>query len=264
MGSQSKIVSEATAATPPPADMAVRNVSPGAALEPSVPGPRRRRRWWRGPLVVLIVGAGLYWFRVPILQSIAGYLVVDEPFAKADYVLVQPYGDKRYDRAAELYRSGQAASILLVERRPKRLERLGFEPSFETVTRRALAARGVPANSITVVPGKAGSDWERAHFLREWLEQQPAVRIVVLCDRLGGRKLRHIFDQILGREYASRISLIALPERSYGENDWWQHREAIVDVFDTYVRLAFTRLHGESKEEGREWDPREYEKSLRR
>jgi hypothetical protein len=213
---------------------------------------------------VLIVAAGLYGFRVPILQSIAGYLVVDEPFAKADYVLVQPYGDRRYDRAAELYRSGRATSILLVERRANRLERLGFEPSFETVTRRALAARAVPAYSITVVPGKAASDWQRARCLREWLEQQPAVRIVVLSDRLGGRKLRYIFDQILGAEYASRVSLIALPERSYGENDWWQHREAIVDLFDTYVRLAFTRLHGESKEEGREWDPKEYEESLRR
>lgn len=236
----------------------------GGGFERSVKRTKSKRRWWwRGLIVVLISAACLYWFRVPVLQSIASYLVVDEPAAAADYVLIQPYGDRRYDRAAELYHAGLARSILLVERYPNRLMRMGFQPSFVTLTRRALAERGVPANSITVIPGTARGDWDRTRLVRAWLEQQPAVRIVVLCDRFGGRKLRYIFDQILGAEYAGRVRLIALPERSYGESDWWKHREAIVDLFDSYVRLAHTRLSGEGNEEWREWDPKAYEKSLR-
>jgi hypothetical protein len=86
---------------------------------------------------------------------------------------------------------------------------------------------------------------------------------VVLCDRYGGRKLRYVFDQILGADYAGRVLLRCLPERTFNESNWWQKRIGAVDIFDTYVRLAFTRCVGEGSEEWREWDPKEYEKTLR-
>lgn len=224
---------------------------------------KRKRRWWRrGMLIALVLGAGLFWFRVPILRSIAGFLVVDEPAPVADYVWILG-GDRRYDRAARLYHSGSATSILVVRGRPTRLQRMGFQSSSDTLTQRELASRGVPTTSITVIPSMARTDWDRARCLRDWMRQRPAVRVVVLCDRFGGRRLRRIFDQVLGEDDAGRVRLIGLPERSYDENDWWLHREAFVDVFGSYVSLAYTRLWGEEKEEWREWDPKEYEKTLR-
>jgi hypothetical protein len=104
---------------------------------------------------------------------------MEDPPTAADYVLVQPYGDGRYDRAAELYHDGLVHSVLLVERRPTRLQRMGLWPTFEALTRRALSARGVPVQAITVIPGPARTDWERARCLRALLEHLPAVRIVV-------------------------------------------------------------------------------------
>src|SRR5437868_4209740 len=77
----------------------------------------KRRRWVRRFLIALILGTALYAFRVPILQGIGGYLVVEEPSAAADYVLIMD-GDRRYARAAELYHSGFAPAILLIDRRP--------------------------------------------------------------------------------------------------------------------------------------------------
>jgi hypothetical protein len=231
---------------------------------PSKPAKKRKRRGWRyGLLGVALVAVCLYAFRAPILRSVASYLVVDEPLTAADYALIQPYGDGRYDRAAELYRDGLVRSVLLVERRHTRLERLGLLPTFETLTQHALAARGVPAQAITVIPGPVRTDWERARCLRTWLEHQPAVRIAVLCDRFGERKLRYVFDQMLGADYAGRVRLLGLPDRRFDENNWWQQRIGIVDMFDTYMRLAFTRFVGEGSEEWREWDPKEYEKTLR-
>ena len=223
---------------------------------------QRTRRWWRrGLLAVLVLGTCLYLFRAPVLQSVAAYLVVDER-GPADDVLILD-GDGRYDRAANLYQSGSATRILLAESCPKRLERMGLGPSSITLNQRELTARGVPQDAIVVIPGQSRTDWDRARGLREWLQQRPAVGIVVLCDRFGGRRLRYIFDEILGSEYAGRVRVSALPERRFGENDWWKNRQAIVYLFDSYVKLAYDRLSGEDSEEWREWDPQEYSKKLR-
>jgi uncharacterized SAM-binding protein YcdF (DUF218 family) len=244
----------------------IRERAEESAVMDSSPKPleKRKRRGWRyGVLAVVFLAVCLYGFRAPILRSVAGYLVVEDPPAAADYVLVQPYGDGRYDRAAELYHSGLVHAILLVHRPPSRLERMGLLPTFETLTQHALVARGVPAQAITVLPGPARTDWERARWLRAWLEHQPPVHVIVFSDRFGGRKLRYIFDQMLGPDYAGCVRLLCLPGHRYDENNWWHQRTATVDIFDTYVRLAFTRLVGEGSEEWREWDPKEYEKKLR-
>jgi len=220
---------------------------------------RRLRRTLSAFLVVLLC---LYAFRVPILRSVAGYLVVEER-GTAAYVLILASADRRDDHTASLYHSGSVSGVLLVESRPKRLERMGFKSSFVTLTQNELAARGVPRDAITVLPGQARTDWDRARILRDWLQQKPAVAVVVLCDRFGGRRLRYLFDQILGADDARRVRVSALPERRFDETDWWQHRLAIVNVFDSYLRLAYDRLSGEDSEEWREWDPEDYNKKLR-
>src|SRR5262249_32153878 len=149
------------------------------------------------------------------------------------------------------------------ERRPKRLERMGFVPTFESVSQRELALRGVRPESITVIPGKTRTDWERARCLRDWLAIQPTRRVLVLCDRFGARRLRYVLDKTLGPDCAGRVRLIGLSERSYDENDWWQHRSGAVHVFDAYLNLAYAWLCGEETEEWHEWDPEEFKQALR-
>jgi hypothetical protein len=264
MESQSKSLPETCPGGYPPNGDATQTDKTGSGSGHAVKnGKRKRRSWGRGLLVALVLGACLYGFRAPVLRSIAGYLVVDQPAATADYLLILPDADRRYDHAAQLYHAGSATSILLVERRPKRLERMGFQPTFEAMSQRELTARGVPANAITVIPGKARTDWERARCLRDWLREQPPVRVLVLGDRFGGRKLRYILDQVLETEYASRVRLRALPDRSFDESDWWQYRGSTILMFDAYLNLAYARLCGEETEEWREWDPEEFKKSLR-
>jgi hypothetical protein len=191
----------------------------------------------------------------------ASFLIIEE-HGPADYVLILD-GDRRYDQAAKLYHSGSAPRILFLEGRPRRLERMGIEPSPLSLSERELAARGVPPDVITVIRGQALNDWDRARQLREWLERQPRVNVLMLCDRFGGRRLRYIFQQILGPEFAARVRIRALPDRQFGEDDWWHHRPATVYLFDSYLRLAYDRLCGEDREEWGEWDPEEYSKTLR-
>ena len=223
---------------------------------------RRLRRWYAALLIGLVVASCLYLFRVPILRGVGSYLVVDEPAAADDVVLVGR-SDGCYELAAHLYRSGSVAGILLLEHRPERLERMGFLPTFTTLTRRELTAQGVPPSAITVLSGETHTDWDHARRLRDWLQRQPGHDLVILCERFDGRRLRYILDRVLGADYAGHVHLLALPQQPYDERDWWRNRLGIAHVFDCYVRLAYVRLWGEDRLEWHEWDPDDFKKRLR-
>jgi hypothetical protein len=193
---------------------------------------------------------------------VGSYLVIDEP-AAANYAVLVGRSDGCYEQAADLYRSGSVAGILVLEHRPERLERMGFLPTFTTLTRREFTARGIPLSAITVIPGEKRSNWDHARRLRDWLQRQPGHSLVILCERFDGRRLRYILDSVLGPEYAGRVQLLALPGNPYDERDWWRNRLGIAHVFDCYVRLAYVRLWGEDRVEWREWDPEDFKKRLR-
>jgi hypothetical protein len=258
----SKNAPERVSGRSPPEDDLAGTTRAGLGTDRSIkPAGRRWRRRLIGLLVTFIVFFCLYLFRVPILQGIGGYLVVDEA-AAGDYVALLGRCDSCYDRAAELCQSGSATGILVLEHHPKRLERMGFLPSFTTLTQRELAARAVPPGVITVIPGETRNDWDRARCLRAWLQAKPGAHVVILGGRFDGRRLRYILDTVLGTDYAARVRLLALPQHPYDERDWWRNRLGIAHVFDCYVRLAYVRLWGEDRLEWREWDPEDYKKRL--
>jgi hypothetical protein len=227
---------------------------------------KRAGRWWRrwhtGLLIVLIVASCLYLFRGPILHVVGGYLVVDEP-AAADYAVLTDRSDGCYEWAAHLYHSGSVSGILLLEKRPERLERMGFLPLSTSLSQRELASEGVPRSAVTVIPGETRTDWDHARRLRDWLRGQPGTRLLILCERFEGRRLRYILDKVLGIDYAGRVHLLSLPRQTYDERDWWRNRLGIAHVFDCYVRLVYARLWGEDRLEWRDWDPEDFKRRLR-
>jgi hypothetical protein len=202
----------------------------------------------------------LYLFRDPILDAVGDFLVVDESLVETDFVLVVD-GDRRYDQAASLFNAGLI--LLLIEARPERLQREGLAPTSEEEALRELKSRGVPESFVTIIPGKAFTDWDRARCLSTWLDRFPKVQVAVLCDRLGSRRLRHILDRTLGAEKSRRVHLHPLAHRWYDFGDWWRRREGVLAVGQAYLRLGFVWLCGEGAQDSwQEWDPEAYERSL--
>jgi hypothetical protein len=231
-------------------------------LTAAQPAKRGRRRWLRCVLFVSIAVVCLYLFRAPLLRSAENFLVVEQQLAAADYVLILD-GDRRYDQAAELLRAGHARQILVIEAKPERLQRKHLAPSPEDEARRELRARAVPGSSVHLIPGQAFTDWDRARSLSDWLNQRPQTKLVILCDQLGSRRLRHILDQVLGAEKARQVYLRPLAQRWHEGIDWWQKREGVLGVGQGYLRLSYVWLFGEGAQaQWREWDPEEYERAL--
>jgi hypothetical protein len=229
---------------------------------PDEPTPARPpRRWWRRLVVLAVLLGGLYLARAPLLRGLAGLLVVDEPDAGVP-TLVLLDGDGMFDEAAQRYRTGQARRLLLFHGKPSRIERLGLIPPHVVRARKALRERGVPADALTVLP-QAGRSY-RQHFtvLGSWLEEHPEDDVYLLCNRFASRRVRRLVGRVLGSD-AGRVHVLALPARRYTEADWWQHRDGQIDFVSQAVRLAFVVVCGEGTAQGNDWDPDDYEASLR-
>jgi hypothetical protein len=208
--------------------------------------------------VALVVLAGLYLFRAPLLRTAATALVVDQP-RETTAALLLLSADRGPERAAECYRAGR---ILLIEEWPGRVVQLGILPPREDALRRDLDAAGVPEGAVTVLTGRAKNDWDRGRRLRQWLADNPGATVTVLCDRFGSRRLCRIFGATLGAD-AARLRWWAPADRRYDESNWWHCKEGFVRLFNAGAGLGYVWLKGEDREEWRPWEPDNYEASLR-
>src|SRR5579863_6106807 len=144
---------------------------PGSASNPSQPlatAPKSHRRWVVAVCLLLVASA----FHAPLLRLSVSPLVARDQPRRADYLFIHS-GDGRFGRAAEAYRGGEAKQILVLERQPTRLVRLGILPSRADECRRELARRGVPEDAIVVIPGAANTPWQMARCLGMWLRDHP-------------------------------------------------------------------------------------------
>ena len=232
--------------------------APGSAWPGKI---SRRRRWGRRLLVAALVLACLYLCRARILRAVGGFLIVDE--SPAGSALLVLGGDRCGERAIDLYQSGAATEIVLLPWHPGRLEIMGIRAPFASALRLRLRERGLPEQAVTVIPGDVHTAWEGARCLRDWLEGHPDAELTAVCPQFSGRKLRHIFDAVLGPEAAGRVRLRGLRHRWYDETEWWQNKDGLKEVFNAYLGLGHVWFNGEGTEEWREWEPDQYEKTLR-
>ncbi len=225
------------------------------------PPPPPRRRWRRRLAVLAVLLLGLYLARVPLLRGLAGLLIVDEPDAAAD-TLVLLDGDGMTAEAARRYREGLARRVLLFDPTPSRVERMGLIPRRLDQLHHALCAAGVPDKAITVLPGAGRGTAQYLRALRRWLDEHPDDPVHLFCARFESRRVRLVVSRVLGAQ-ASRVHLLALVPSGHDESNWWQQHGGQLDFVTQTVCLAATWACGERTIPRNDWDPDEYEDGLR-
>jgi hypothetical protein len=220
----------------------------------------RRRRWTVAVCSLLVVIV----FHAPLLRLAVSPLVDgDEPRA-ADYLFVYS-GDGRFDRAAEAYRCGDATRILVLDRPATRLVRLGILRSRAEECRHELARRGVPEESVLLIPGAANTPWQTARCLEAWLRDNPRHDVRLLCDRFASGDLRYVMSRILGADERQRVAIEGLADRRYDNTNWWRSRAGWRGTGGAACELAYDRLRGEDPDPrpSQEFDPQAFERALR-
>jgi hypothetical protein len=205
---------------------------PGAKTELAPLRPDRaskQHRFWPRLLLLLGAVAGLWLVHGPLLRGAADLLVVDEPADHAQYVCLSswefgPDGDRAYDVAATLFRQNPACHILLIGSGPSRLVESGSLASFETISRRELAARGLPQKAIESISRDGWDDWATARALRPWLLDRPAAVVVLLCGRMRSAHVRRVLSAVLDPSQAAGVRVQGLRDRHFDETNWWLSR----------------------------------------
>jgi len=176
----------------------------------------------------------------------AGRFLVKEDLPTHSDVLVILMGSfpERVLQAYDLYYDGRADRIVVVEESmgPYRsLEERGVrvETNSEQAVR-SLITLGVPADSITLLPGDARSTLDEAVAVRDFLYHKPeADTLILVSSPAHMRRAALIFNRAL-RYQPVPVTIGCSPSSYSGFNPdkWWRRKEDIQSVMSEYLKIC--------------------------
>jgi len=173
------------------------------------------------------------------------WLVRDDSAAHAD-VMVLLMGDfsDRVLQAGDLYAKGTATRLLIVRESMgpyRKLQERGANVIRTTTQAHdAAVALGIPADSITVLPGDARSTLDEALAVKEYLSGRRETDTVLLVSSAPHmRRATIIFRSVL-RYPDRKIQVLASPSRysDFNARHWWKDREDIQDVLSELIKIG--------------------------
>jgi len=177
-----------------------------------------------------------------IMGSIGAWVVVDEPVASAEAVVVLNTGLEVYPRliqAAEIYRAGLVDYVVINGNRKtdvmRRLEADGFQPccSWYADSVQVLRMHGVPEGKVIPISAEDAYDTitEARAVGREILNRNWK-RIVVTTSKFHTRRARHIWKMVL--EGRVDVKVAAARSDPYDPQKWWKDGRQVRWVLAEY------------------------------
>jgi uncharacterized SAM-binding protein YcdF (DUF218 family) len=192
-------------------------------------------------LIVLLL-AGIYLARHPLLRFAGESLVVEDPLEKSDAIIILSddnfYAD-RATRAAEIFRQGLAPVVVASGVRLRPYAGIAELMSHD------LFDRGVPKESIIIFPQDADNTQEEVEALKKFLETKKWKMVIVVTSNYHTRRARYICGKVFGNSI--RVRMAAARDADYDPAHWYEQRKSV----KRFVRevagywVAWWELHGE-------------------
>jgi uncharacterized SAM-binding protein YcdF (DUF218 family) len=176
------------------------------------------------------------------LPHLGDWLQVEDTPEKADYIVVLDGDGHRLLKAAELYRSGFAAKILLSNgyvKAPSRLDQVRIELGYPDIAPHELRARllehlGVPRAATETFGNGPISTLEEAQALAQFIGDRAATLILVTSP-YHSRRAKLIFQDVMPRV---RFMLASPPERRIAAR-WWGDQESAEATLTETAKLIY-------------------------
>ena len=190
--------------------------------------PWRRRRRILLTVIVLIVAAAT--MRRPVLRAAGHALVVDEPIAPTDVIVVPQWaGEAGAIDAADLVRARIAARVAVLSRPPTPAEQelirrgIGYVDETGSLVR-LLRALGVPA--IEVIPNAAAGTEAEGDLLPSWCEERNFQSVVVISTPDHSRRVRRTLRRSLSGR-STRVAIRAARYSPFDPDHWWETHDGL-------------------------------------
>jgi uncharacterized SAM-binding protein YcdF (DUF218 family) len=202
-----------------------------ARLVPSMSS--RRPRWTPILLVVALAAATIVAVpsvREPVLRAAGWALVVNEPVAPADIIVVSlDSGGPGALEAADLVQSGIATRVAVFTDPPSGEDhefiRRGL-PYEDAGARQIRQLRWLGVTDVVQIPRTDVGTEGEAQVLPPWCDQHRFQSIVFVAARDHSRRLRRVLDRVM-KGHPTRVTV--RPERysSFDPDRWWETRSGV-------------------------------------
>ena len=176
--------------------------------------------------------AGWCWLnRAAYLRGIADSWVVSDRIETADAAVVLG-GDMniRAVGAAELYNAGTVRLILMPG------------TAFDTdIYRAIMIKRNVPPQAIVESGDRVISTYEEARAVRQWAQRSGAKKVIIVTEKLHGRRVKWIFDRELA-PLGVKVMAHSVSDPNYDFDDWWKDRQSIAIFSNEALKYIYYRL----------------------
>ncbi|MCD6521103.1 MAG: YdcF family protein [Anaerolineae bacterium] len=186
-------------------------------------------------LLFLLVLSHRWW-----LGAVAQLLVVDQPPAQADAILVLGGGDgSRQERAIELYQQGWAPLIISSGDKPHVPV---LDKTFAELGADYMVARGIPRQTILLLKTPISTYEEALESLQ--LAQKRGLRaLLVVTDNYHTRRASLVFRHVY-RGTGIQLIFVSAKPSWFQLNSWWTNERALVACFEEYIKLGLYLAKG--------------------
>jgi hypothetical protein len=189
-----------------------------------------RRRWGAMLIVVALAAAAVLAarsIRESVLRAAGGVLVVSEPVAPADIIVIATdSGGAGALQAADLVHSGIATRVAVFTDPPsgEDLEFIRRGLPYEDLAARQIRQLGsLGVTDVVKIPrSEAGSEGE-GQALAPWSDRQQLRSIVFVASRDHSRRIRRVLNRAM-KGHAARVVVQSERYSNFDPDRWWETR----------------------------------------
>jgi uncharacterized SAM-binding protein YcdF (DUF218 family) len=214
-------------------------------LSPSIKPLQQQRSFRRlgaATLALILLVAGAWLGREPLLRGVADLWIVSDPVTHADAVAVLGGGlEVRPFAAAELYKKGLVTKIVVSQVAEAHSSKIGALPGHSELNRMLLLKLGVPEAAIEMFGQANRNTWDEASTLRDWANQHDASRIIIPTEIFSARRVRWVFS----REFAGSSVKLEIPSfepRGYTRAEWWKSEAGLIAFQNEIMKYLYYRF----------------------
>lgn len=200
--------------------------APNVETRPDV---ETRCRCWRP---ILIVAAALCIAAITMFLGIGRWLVVEDPLAKAEAIVVlSGRMPLRAMEAAKLYRAGYAPEVWLTRSNEPATSLQGFHIEYlgeDFYNAHVLMHEGVPSNAIHVLEPDIDNTADEMRVIVEQLRRENRSSVIIVTSKVHTRRVRTLWRRISAGY--GRVLVRGAEADLFDPSHWWRTSRDALDV----------------------------------
>jgi len=209
-----------------------------------------RRPKWGAMLIMAMAAATIVAFpslREPLLRGAGWLLVVDEPAAPADVIVVATdSGGAGALHAADLVHRGIAKRVAVFADPPggEDLEFIRRGLPYEDLAARQIRQLGsLDVTDVVQIPRNEAGSGGAGEVLAPWCDQHGIKSIVFVAARDHSRRMRRLLDRDM-KGHSTRVVVQAEHYSAFDPDRWWQSRTGIrMEIIELQKLVLDVVLH---------------------